>query len=165
MSDGGQLKKMGLMARLPPHQVRNPGIGVLGRPGIALAQQAAQHVADFGQRRDQRGSRCVPQHERGRPPHPDGQTPRSAGRRYPASSALAVHHLSARSIARSPVVAGLQARQQPRQRGLRRSILCQWRRPTGVAAGQLPEWVTAQRSRIAKDAPPSRVAKPRCEAG
>ena len=37
-----------------PHQMRNPGISVLGRTSVALAQQAADHVTCFGQRGDQR---------------------------------------------------------------------------------------------------------------
>lgn len=38
----------------PLHQVRDPRISVLGGAGVALAQQAADHVASFGQRGDQR---------------------------------------------------------------------------------------------------------------
>ena len=34
----------------PAYQVWNPGIGVLGRAGVALAQQTAHHIAGFGQR-------------------------------------------------------------------------------------------------------------------
>jgi len=46
---------LGAVALVEPlHQVRNPGVGILGGTGVALAQQAADHVACFGQRGDQR---------------------------------------------------------------------------------------------------------------
>jgi len=49
------------------------------------------------------------------------------------------------------------ASQQMRQHGLRQSILRQWRRPTSIAADQLPEWVTTQRVGIAEVDPPHRT--------
>ena len=48
------------------------------------------------------------------------------------------------------IVVAPEAGQQPRQRGLRRPVLGQGRHPTRVAAGQLPERVTAQRVGIAE---------------
>jgi hypothetical protein len=39
----------------PAHQVRNPGVGVLGRACVTIAQQAADHIAGFGDGCDQRG--------------------------------------------------------------------------------------------------------------
>ena len=48
------------------------------------------------------------------------------------------------------VVVSAEAGQQPRQRGLRRPVLRQWRRPARIAAGQLPERVTTQRVGIAE---------------
>ncbi len=55
------------------------------------------------------------------------------------------------------VVVAPEAGQQPRQRGLRWPILGQGRHPASIAAGQLPEWGTAQRVDIAEVDPAHRA--------
>ena len=54
------------------------------------------------------------------------------------------------------VVVVSKAGQQPRQRGLGRPILDQWRHAARITAGQLPERITAQRVGIAEIDPPHR---------
>jgi hypothetical protein len=135
-----------------------PGIGILGRTGVALVQQASDHAAGLGQREDQR--RLDPDSDmavEGRAAfvaeHLDQQAidiqrqvhlPFTAVRRGQSPD----HQPQQTFMQSIDVVAPAQAGQQPRQRGLERPVLRQWHRAQCIAARQLPERIAAQRGGI-----------------
>ncbi len=150
-----------------PHQMRDPSVGVLGRAGVALAQQAAHHVAGLGQRGDQRRVDAGPVKAMiGRPALVAVDLDRQAvdvqrqllGALAVLQRGQAPDHQSQQAFVHGiDIVAAPEAGQQPRQRGLRGPVLGQGRCPARIAAGQLPERITAQRVGIAEVDPAHRT--------